>query len=222
METVLSGQPAGKTGGLAGLRLLIGLLQALALSGLVVIHHDDLWPGKSSFLFSASLMASLFLPVLWLSGIGLLNARQMRRWSCGALVLILVFAAIDVAGGAGTVTPEDETAFFIQTRFGELLLGAGFILYIGHVMVLAGARERRWIASHASCLSCAWTLGMQLTLSLLAVAALSIPVRLVIGIWTGLCEAWPAILVWTMGFAGAMHLTDSGRSGKRAASPVQR
>lgn len=115
------------------------------------------------------------------------------------------------------MTPEDETAFFIQTRFGELLLSAGLILYIGHVMVLAGARERRWIASRASCLSCAWTLGVQLMLSLLAVAALSVPLRLVIGIWLGPCEAWPFILVCVMGFAGVMHLTDSCRSGKRVA-----
>lgn len=222
METVLPGEPAGQTGGLARLRLLIGSLQAVALSGLLVIHHDELWPGRSSLLFSASLMASLFLPVLWLSGVGLLNVRQLRRWSCGALVLILVFAAIDVAGGAGAVTPEDETAFFIQTRFGELLLGAGLILYIGHVMVLAGARERRWIASRVSYLSFAWALGVQLMLSLLAVVALSIPLRLVIGAWLGPCEAWPFILACAMGFAGAMHLTDGGRSGKRAALPVQR
>lgn len=196
MQTVLSDQPAGQTGALAPLRLLIGLLQALALSGLLVIHSDDLWPGKSSFLFSASLMASLFLPVLWLSSVGWLNARQIRRWSCGALSLILVFAAIDIAGGAGAVTPEDETAFFIQTRFGELLLGAGLMLYIGHAMVLAGARERRWIASRAGCLSCAWKLGMQLMLSLLAVAALSIPLRMVIGMGWGPARHgqsfWPA------------------------------
>lgn len=222
MQIVPPDQPAGQTGALAPLRLLIGLLQALALSGLLVIQHDDLWPGKSSFLFSVLLMASLFLPVLWLSGVGWLNARQIRRWSCGALSLIFVFAAIDVAGAAGAVTPQDETAFFIQTRFGELLLGAGLTLFLGHVMVLAGADERRWIASRAGCLSCAWKLGVQLMLSLLAMAALSIPLRMVTGILVGPCEAWPVILACVVVFAGAMHLTGSARPGKRAASPVQR
>ena len=222
MQTVLPDPPAGQTGALAPLRLLIGFLQALALSGLLVIHHDNLWPGKSSYLFSALLMASLFLPVLWLSGFGWLSASQMRRWSCGALSLILVFAAIDVAGGAGAVTPQDETAFFIQTRFGELLLGTGLILYIGHAMVLAGARERRWIASRAGCLFCAWKFGLQLMLSLLAVAALGIPLRMVRAMWMGPCEAWPVVLACGVGFAGAMHLTDSARSGKRAALPSQR
>jgi hypothetical protein len=220
MQTALPDQPAGQTGALAPLRLLIGFLQAVALSGLVVIHHDDLWPGKSSFLFSALLMASLFLPVLWLSGLGWLSASQMRRWSCGALSLILVFAAIDVADGAGTVTPQDETAFFIQTRFGELLLGAGLILYIGHALVLAGARERRWIASRAGCLSCAWKFGVQLMLSLVTVAALSIPLRVVGAMWVGPCEVWPVVLACGVGFAGAMHLTDSARSGRRAALPA--
>jgi hypothetical protein len=220
MQTALPDQPAGQTGALAPLRLLIGFLQAVALSGLVVIHHDDLWPGKSSFLFSALLMASLFLPVLWLSGLGWLSASQMRRWSCGALSLILVFAAIDVADGAGTVTPQDETAFFIQTRFGELLLGAGLILYIGHALVLAGARERRWIASRAGCLSWAWKLGVQLMLSLVTVAALSIPLRMVGAMWVGPCEVWPVVLACGVGFAGAMHLTDSARSGRRAALPA--
>ena len=221
MKTMPSASPPGQTGGLARTRLLIGLLQAMALTGLLAIHRDDIWPGKSSFLFSASLMASLFLPVLWLSGVGLLNARQMRRWSYGALVLILVFAAMDVALGASAVTPEDETAFFIQTRLGELLLRAGLILYIGHVMVLAGARERRWIVARASYLSCAWTLGLQLMLSLLAVAALSIPLRIGIGMLAGPCEAWTFILVCVMGFAGVMHLVDRGRTVKRAALPVQ-
>ena len=220
MQTVLPDQQAGQTGALAPLRLLIGFLQAVALSGLLLIHHDDLWPGKSSFLFSVSLMTSLFLPVLWLSGLGWFSAHQIRRWSCGALSLILVFAALDVAGGAGAVTPEDETAFFIQTRFGELLLGAGLILYIGHVMVLAGAHEQRWIASRAGCLSCAWRLGVQLMLSLVTVAALSIPLRMVSVIWVGPCEAWPVVPACGVGFAGAMHLTDSARSGRRAALPA--
>ena len=218
MKTTPPASPHGQTGGLARTRLLIGLLQAMALTGLLAIRRDDIWPGKSSFLFSASLMASLFLPVLWLSGAGLLNARQMRRWSYGARVLILVFAALDVAVGASAVTPEDETAFFIQTRLGELLLRAGLILYIGHVMVLAGARERRWIVSRASYLSRAWTLGLQLMLSLLAVAALSIPLRIGIGMLAGPCAAWTLFIpVCVMGFAGVMHLVDSGRTGRRAA-----
>ena len=215
MKTMRTGQLVGQTGALARLRLLIGLFQALALTGLGAVYHYKLWPGSSSFLFSALLMASLFLPVLWLSGVGLLTASQLRRWSCGALALILVFAAIDVAGGAGTVTPEEETAFFVQTRFGELLLGAGLALYIGHVMVLAGAREQRWIASRATYLSCAWRLGVQLMLSMLALALLCIPVRFVIDMWTGACEAWPAISIWALGFAGTMHLTAGVQSAKR-------
>jgi len=51
MQTVLPDLPAGQTGALAPLRLLIGFLQAAALSGLFVIHHDNLRLGKSSYLF---------------------------------------------------------------------------------------------------------------------------------------------------------------------------
>ena len=222
METVRPDQPSRQRGKLACLRLLIGFLQSLALWGLLVIYPDKFWPGRSSWFFSALLMAGLFLPVLWISGVGLLDARQLRRWSCGAFALILVVAAVDVAGGAAAVTPENKTAFFIQTRFDKLLLNAGLILYIGHVMVFAGAREQRWIASGASYFFCAWKLGMQLMLSLFAFAVLCLPVGLFLGIWMGACGAWAAILVWAMGFAGAMHLADSGWPGKRALRPAQR
>lgn len=220
MKTMRTSLLAGQAGALARRRFLIGLFQALALTGLGAVYHYKLWPGSSSVLFSALLMASLFLPVLWLSGVGLLDWRQLRRWSCGALALILVFAVIDAAGGAGTVTPEEEIAFFVQTRFGELLLGAGFTLYIGHVMVLAGAREQRWIAARATYLSCAWRLGVQLMLSLLVLALLCIPVRFVIDTWTGACEAWLAIWIWTLGLAGTMHLTAGVQSAKRERGPA--
>ena len=195
--------------GLARTRLLIGLAQAIALTGVLYADRGGIWSSQSSFLFPAALMASLFLPVLWLSAAGSLSSRQMWRWTGVALLIMAALTAADLLTMDGA--QEDPTAFFVQTRLGKLVCGTGLLLYSGQVMVLAGTSERRWIASRARCFSCAVALAFQLLGSLL-VAVASGFAALGVSAHTGLrpCDVWPFIFACALGFAGAMHLFGRG------------
>jgi hypothetical protein len=88
------GMRTGQVARLARMRLTIGLLQGLALSGLLATPGAGAWPALPPYVFPLLLMGALFLPVLWQSGIGSLTGRQMGRWSCMALLLIVLLVAL--------------------------------------------------------------------------------------------------------------------------------
>jgi hypothetical protein len=203
MEIAHLDMRTGQVARLARMRLTIGLLQGLALSGLLATPGAGAWPALPPYVFPLLLMGALFLPVLWQSGIGSLTGRQMGRWSCMALLLIVLLVALNAwrLPDPAAATQEEHAAFFIQTRFGLLLTACGLILYISHALVLAGARDRRWIASYASYFTCAWTLVIQLLLSLLAVVA----VALLVGLGVTPHAPWLLPPACALAFAGVMH-----------------
>lgn len=209
MDLIPRGARPERARGLARTRLLIGLAQAIALTGVLYADRGGIWSSQSSFLYPVGLMASLFLPVLWLSAAGSLSSRQMWRWTGVALLVMATLTAADLLTMDGG--QEDPTAFFVQTRLGQLVCGTGLLLYGGQAMVLAGTHERRWIASRARCFSCAVALALQLLGSLLVAVASGFAV-LGVSAHTGLrpCDAWLFIFACALGFAGAMHLFGRG------------
>nr|WP_217344389.1 hypothetical protein [Noviherbaspirillum sp. L7-7A]MBV0878532.1 hypothetical protein [Noviherbaspirillum sp. L7-7A] len=209
MDLILHGARPERGLRLARTRLLIGFAQAIALTGVLYADRGGIWSSQSSFLFPMALMASLFLPVLWLSAAGSLSSRQVWRWMSVALLIMVALTAVDLLTTDGA--QEDPTAFFVQTRLGQLVCGTGLLLYSVQVMVLAGTHERRWIASRARCLSCAVALALQLLGSFL-VAVASGFAALGVSAQAGLrpCDVWPFIFAGALGFAGAMHLVGCG------------
>ena len=204
MEIAHLDMRTGHVARLARMRLTIGLLQGLALSALLAAPSAAGWPAQLPHVFSILVMSGLFLPVLWQSGVRFLSGRQMGRWICMALLLIVLLVAFDAwrLPDPAAGTQESQAAFFVQTRFGLLLIASGVIFTISHAMVLAGARDRRWIASYASYFACAWTLCIQLLLSLLAVVLLAV----LVGLGAASCAPWLLAPVCALGFAGVMHV----------------
>lgn len=216
MDLILDGAQPVRARGLARTRLLVGLAQAIALTGVLYADRGGVWSSQSFFLYPVALMASLFLPVLWLSAAGSSSSRRMWQWTGVALLVMVTLAAVDFLAMDGV--QEDPTAFFVQTRLGQLVCGTGLLLYGGQAMVLAGTYERRWIAFRARCLSCAVALALQLLGSLLAALACGFA-ALGVSAQAGLhaCDTWPFIFACSLGFAGAMHLFGGGAPESSAA-----
>lgn len=209
MDLILHGARPERGLRLARTRLLIGFAQAIALTGLLYADRGGIWSSQSSFLFPMALMASLFFSVLWLSAAGSLSSRQLWRWMSVALLVMAALTAANLLTTDGA--QEDLTAFFVQTRLGQLVCGTGLLLYSVQVMVLAGTHEQRWIASRARCLSCAVALAIQLLGSSLVAVATGFA-ALGVSAQAGLrpCDVWPFIFAGALGFAGAMHLFGRG------------
>ncbi|HCX67476.1 MAG TPA: hypothetical protein DHK64_08045, partial [Rhodobiaceae bacterium] len=77
-------------------RLLIGLVQGLALYLLYSAHDDRTWPATSGYLFAPLLTLSLFIPLVALQGLGNLRMRTLLIWIGSAALLLVAFTLYDI------------------------------------------------------------------------------------------------------------------------------
>lgn len=208
-------EPAPRPG-IAATRIGIGLAQGLLLYLLYRAGTDLAWPATVPRLFVPLLMVCLLVPVIAISGLGQMRTRPLLLWAATAAAVIAALAWYDVwrMEGAGLPGPK-------QIRGPEpspqlcLALVAGF--FIAHALVLAGAHERRRIASYTTYFEVAWKLGVQLAFSVLFVGVTWLVLQLGAQLFLlikldflskAIRESWFSIPVTTFAFATAMHLTD--------------
>ncbi|TFW27845.1 DUF4153 domain-containing protein [Massilia horti] len=193
-------------------RVAIGLTQGLALYLLYHAAQTPSWPATEPLLFAPLLLVALLAPLITISSLGHLTHRQAALWV--GIVTVLAAAmgwydrwrAADIAILPKSAGPSERIVFLIV---------AGF--FIAHALVLAGARDRRRIASYASYFEIAWKLAVQLTFSSLFVGVTWLVLLLggqlfeliqldFLKRW--IHQSWFAIPVTAFAYACAMHLTD--------------
>ena len=211
-------------------RILLGVLQGLLLYGLYRAARAHAWPSTESLLFVPLVLATLYVPVLLISGLGHMPRRRLILWGVAAALVLAGLGWYDAWRGADLPLPQPAPADAPATRnmavagitravfpTAPLLFFSAVGLFIAHSLILAGVRERRRIAGYASHFDIAWKLGVQLAFSalftgvswlvLLLGAQLFLLVKL--KFLTELMEeAWFAIPVTAFAFACALHLTD--------------
>lgn len=200
---------------IALLRTGIGLLQGLVLYVLYLVADNNVWPATAPLLFSPLLLASLFCPVILVSGLGHLTRRQLLQWVLLAAALIAALAVYDIWRMGAQANVERGSRVAMPSTAFCFVLAAG--MFIAHVLVLSGARDRRRIATYATHFEIGWKLGVQLAFSGLFVgiawAALMLGAQLFklvnIDFLDDLVrEPWFAIPATAFAFSSALHLTD--------------
>ena len=206
------------TPGVAVARLVLGLLQGVLLYLLYRAATDHLWPATSPYLFAPLVLLGVLLPVLLISSLGHLAPKAAIAWLAAAALVLVLLALHDVWRGALDVAvgaPAGGPTRHMPSPLLWVFSCAGF--YIAHALVLAGALERRRIASYASYFETAWKLAIQLLFSAFFVGALFLVLNLGAALFMLvkldflkrlLDHSWFVIPVVCFAFSCAMHLTD--------------
>ncbi|MFM6989621.1 MAG: DUF4153 domain-containing protein [Arenimonas sp.] len=202
----------------AGTRVLIGLLQGLALYLIYQAAENGVWNAGNSGPFAALLLVAAIAPGLAISGLGHIPVRSLLRWLLPAALVLALLGFYDIWRSLGApdwrygVTPDGA-----RYPSPELWVHALAGFFIAHLMVTAAALDGRRIASYRSYFESSWKLLIQVAFAA-AFTGLSWLV-LVLGaalfhlitldfLRDMLDESWFAIPVTTFAFAYALHITD--------------
>lgn len=202
----------------AGTRLLVGMLQGLALYLIFQAAEDKLWVADNSGLFAALLLALTIAPVLLVSGLGHIPPKTLWRWLLPATAVLALLGYYDIWRGAGApywdyVKSADMARFPSPELWVHVV--AGF--FIAQSLVSAAVIDGRRIASYRSLFESASKLLIQVAFAAVFVGIIWLV--LVLGselfkmikldfLKKLLEESWFAIPVTTFAFAYALHITD--------------
>lgn len=207
------------SGRIAQWRMATGLLQGVALYFLYWSLKHTGWPAANLYFFAPLVMIFLFVPALFVSGLGHLEKRRIAIWMVTAIVVCAALTVHDLwrsgmvqrgwsfFGGKSTgYSPSGWLLFFLPVG-----------LYIAHSLVLAGAADSRRIARYPSYFEISWKLIIQIKFSLLFTGVLWLI------LWLGatlfmlvklnflqelLKQPWFVVIATTFAFATALHVTD--------------
>jgi hypothetical protein len=195
-------------------RLLIGLLQGILLYWLYRAGQDHAWPATVPLLFEPLLLVVAIAPVILVSSLGHMAGGRAALWTGTAAAIIAALGVYD-AWRSATAPAAAENALRMPSPPLLIVLAVGF--FIAHSLVMAGAGERRRIASYPAYFEAAWKLAVQLSFSGVFVGAVWIV------LWLGaslfmlvklsffrelLQKAWFVIPVIAFAYTWAMHITD--------------
>ncbi len=202
----------------AGTRLLVGLLQGLALYLIYQAAENKLWTADNSGLFAALLLALTIAPVLLVSGLGHIPPKTLWRWLMPAAAVLALLGFYDIWRSVGApywgYGKSADTARFPSP---ELWVHAVAGFFIAQSLVTAAAMDGRRIASYRSIFEAASKLLIQVAFAIVFVGIVWLV--LVLGaelfklikldfLKKLLEESWFAIPVTTFAFAYALHITD--------------
>jgi hypothetical protein len=148
-------------------RASVGLAQGIALYLLYRAAETKGWPTTAPHICAALQAVVVFIPVVVVAGLGNLRSRTLAAWAIVAAACCAGLAVYDIfreplAGG--------RSGLFWMTL--SLWLSLGSVLFIVHSLIVAGAADRRLVASYARYSDVAWKHGVQLALAASFVGAL--------------------------------------------------
>ena len=199
-------------------RLITGLLQGVLLYWLYHAGKDGLWPATEQYLMVSLTMLALFLPVLLVSSFGHMPARTGAVWLTAASLVILAMTLHDAWRGHHGHPMFDNWGYLrVHAPSQILALCSVPFFFIAQALVLAGAHDKRRVASYGAYFETAWKLAVQLLFSAFFVGALfavlfmgSVLFELIkLGFLRKLLQqAWFNLPVVCTAFSCAMHITD--------------
>ncbi|MGO1077602.1 DUF4153 domain-containing protein [Inquilinus sp. CA228] len=138
-------------------RLVIGLLQGVALYLLWRVADEPIWVAQLRPLFAAAALVIIYVPLVALVGLGSLRLRTFLAWT---IVAALVLAGLGVHDAGRAIDARGGP----WPSFG-LWVSAAAMVFIAHHLIAAADAERRIIASYPRYFEIAWKHGVQLALS---------------------------------------------------------
>ncbi|MDE3117188.1 MAG: DUF4153 domain-containing protein, partial [Pseudomonadota bacterium] len=206
--------------GLGATRLVIGLVQGVALYLLYRAGDSHLWPSGQPMVFAALALVLGFVPLIVIEGAGNLRAATLWFWSFGAAVLLAGLGSYDrwrlwlpdlpaPAHGNGLAPGDLPSA--------GLFLSAAAILFIAHTLIQAADSDGKPIARYRGYFDTGWKLGVQVVLAACFVGVFwgvlelgaSLFELIKLHMLRALIEKpWFAIPASALATAAALHLTD--------------
>lgn len=215
-DRIAAPSPAsGFAGNIGALRLVVGLAQGIYLYLLLDAAQNHSWPSTQALLFTPLVLMGLFKPAVVVSALGYLSRRQLQLW---AATIALLVAALGVYGvwrmGAPAAAMLQADSALPWAPLAAILVPWTFI---AHSLVMAGAQDRRRIATYPRYFEVAWKLIVQLAFSAVFVGALWL--ILLLGsqlflllrlsfLFELLHKPWFALPVTATAWTCAMHITD--------------
>ena len=202
-------------------RLIVGLLQGLALYFLYVAFEDRTWPSNNGLIFAPLLFLASFTLLVLIFGIGNLRIVTLALWTVLAAAIVAGLAWYDIWHDPGTAFQYIRPGHWgeaprILPSFAACFFTSAF-MFIAQALIAGGDHDRRFVAHYATHFDVAWKLGLQLVLSVLFVGVfwgvlhLGAELFHIIGIdyFQKLIEhRWFSIPATTLAQAAALHLTD--------------
>lgn len=214
-ETMLD---AGVSRRVMVLRLTVGLAQGALLYWLYQATMQGWWPANALYVLTPLVMAGLLLPAMLISGMGHMRPKQVAQWMLVAAGVVLVLTLHAVGRDAGLWR---ESGQFGRGPFnvlsGPVLFFGAIFLYIAHALVMAGAADKRRIASYDTYFELAWKLAVQLKFSAFFVGALWLVLLMGSGLFAMVKlgflkqmmeQSWFVVPVICFAWSCAMHITD--------------
>lgn len=194
-------------------RIVLGIAQGLALYFLYRAFEAKAWPAMNGLVFAPLLLTTVFVPIIAAAGLGNLRARTLILWVVLAAALLSGLAIHDVTRGIS----ETTATFPRETPSPILWFFAAAGLFIAQSLVVAGDKDRRFVASYPRYFDVSWKHGVQLVLAVVFVGVfwallwLGTELFRIIGL-TFLADLikrpWFAAPATTAMFACAIHVTD--------------
>jgi len=193
-------------------------VQGALLYWLYQADRGGWWPSGAPYAMIPLLMACALLPAMLISAMGHMAPKKVAQWMAVAAGVVLVMAlhAVNRGTGAGLAAGALSKGAFASMP-GPVMIFCALFMYIAHVLVMAGAADKRRIASYDSYFELAWKLAVQLMFSVFFVGALWLVLLMGSGLFSmvklnflkHMMEAsWFVVPVVCFAWSCAMHITD--------------
>lgn len=198
---------------IGAIRMVVGLVQGLALYLLTESYGHKVWPGTDPVLYAALDAAVLFAPLVLIAGLTSFRRPVLIGWTLASAAIAAGLAGYEAWRNVGD--PMAYTYWPWGMTQGEPLTAA--VLFIGNHLLEASEADRRFIAAYPSYFSPAWKHALQGVLSVIFTAIFwgllylgaalfkLIHITLLADMIGKPWFYWPATGV---AFAAAVHLTD--------------
>lgn len=214
-ETMLG---AGVSRRVMALRLATGLVQGALLYWLYQADRGGWWPAGAPYVMTPLLMACALLPAMLISAMGHMAPKKVALWMLVAVGVVLIMALHAVSREAGLARGAGELAKGAFTSIpGPMMVFGAVFMYIAHSLVMAGAADKRRIASYDTYFELAWKLAVQLKFSAFFVGSLWLVLLMGSGLFAMVKlgflkqmmeESWFVVPVICFAWSCAMHITD--------------
>lgn len=200
----------------AAIRLIVAVVQGLALFLLYTANTHEVWPATAPYLFRPLALTTFFVPLIIVAGYGNLRALSLLKWIGAATALIIALATLSVfrmgadrEGVAPLVEPGSSNMILF------VVLALSFLA--GHSLITANDAHQKYLTSYAAYFDAAWKHALQVVGAVLFIGAfwlaLFLGTRLfgLIGLDAPgelIEESWFAIPATTIVATIALHATD--------------
>jgi hypothetical protein len=191
------------------IRAILGLVQGLGLYALYRTADYKIWPSTDRFVFTPLLVDTVFVPLIFLFGVGNLRARTLIIWGACSTMLLTALAWHAAARVVGENTQSESAVV--------LLAFSALGVFIAQSLITAGDSDRKIIAAYPRYFDAAWKYAVQTMLAVLFTGLF----WLILFLGSALLDLvkldflsrlirreWFSIPVTSLTFASAIHLTD--------------